>query len=179
MNHPRHASRRLGALIALGCAVAVLSPVAQGAASTPEPRQALPPLRPPPADWPAPPPRRTRTRSPGVAGASTRATRTSPGRRTSRSTGTRRALLAKIALPPKAKWFGKWIPNAEISRKVDSTSPTPPAATPTSLVQMTVFRMVPWEHEACRRLPTRAERASYRQWTDRFAAAASATPTWR
>ena len=34
---------------------------------------------------------------------------------------------------------------------------------------MTIFRMVPWEHDACTRLPTRAERASYRQWVRRAA----------
>ena len=40
---------------------------------------------------------------------------------------------------------------------------------PETLVQMTIFRMVPWEHDACTRLPTRAERASYRQWVRRAA----------
>jgi len=36
---------------------------------------------------------------------------------------------------------------------------------------MTIFRMKPWEHEACGRLPTAAEQASYKQWVNRFAAA--------
>ena len=45
---------------------------------------------------------------------------------------------------------------------------------PEVLVQMAVFRMKPWEHEACDRLPTAAERASYKQWIDRFAAGRSA-----
>ena len=31
---------------------------------------------------------------------------------------TRRRLLAKIALRPKAKWFGRWIPNDQITTKV-------------------------------------------------------------
>ena len=35
---------------------------------------------------------------------------------------------------------------------------------------MAVFRMTPWEHDACRRLPSKAEQASYKQWTNRFAA---------
>jgi endoglucanase len=31
------------------------------------------------------------------------------------STGTNRTLLAKIALRPKATWFGAWMPNADIA----------------------------------------------------------------
>ena len=34
------------------------------------------------------------------------------------ATGTRKRLLAKIALRPKAKWFGAWISNDEIADKV-------------------------------------------------------------
>jgi hypothetical protein len=86
------------------------------------------------------------------------------------ATGTRKRLLAKIALRPKAKWFGKWISNGDITRKVREYIENSTGGDPDVLVQMTVFRMVPWEHEACRRLPTAAERASYRTWIDRFAA---------
>lgn len=86
------------------------------------------------------------------------------------STGTNRTLLAKIALRPKARWFGKWISNATIKDKVRGYIANSTRGNPDVLVQMTVFRMVPWEHEACRRLPTPAEQASYKQWTDRFAA---------
>ena len=85
------------------------------------------------------------------------------------STGTRRALLAKIALRPKAKWFGGWISNAEIGTKVRDYITNAQAGNPEALVQMTIFRMKPWEHEACNRLPTTAEQASYKTWTDRFA----------
>ena len=42
---------------------------------------------------------------------------------------------------------------------------------------MTVFRMVPWEQEACSRLPTRAEQASYKRWIKNFAGAVGRTPT--
>jgi endoglucanase len=87
-----------------------------------------------------------------------------------RSKGTNRTLLAKIALRPKAKWFGSWIPNGEIAKKVKAYIANSTGGNPDVLVQMTVFRMVPWEHAACKRLPTRAEQASYRQWIDRFAA---------
>ena len=87
-----------------------------------------------------------------------------------RSSGTNRSLLAKIALRPKAKWFGGWISNAEIKQKVQKYVANATGGDPDVLVQMTVFRMRPWEHAACKRLPTLAEQASYRQWIDRFAA---------
>ena len=87
------------------------------------------------------------------------------------STGTDRELLAKISLRPKAKWFGKWISNATIGEKVRQYIASSTGGDPDVLVQMTVFRMVPWEHDACKRLPTLAEQASYKQWTNRFAAA--------
>lgn len=88
-----------------------------------------------------------------------------------RATGARKKLLAKIALRPKAKWFGAWIPDDEIAGKVRDYIGNATGGNPDVLVQMTVFRMVPWEHDACERLPTRAEQRSYRRWIDRFAAA--------
>ena len=85
------------------------------------------------------------------------------------STGTRRTLLAKIALRPKAKWFGKWIPNDQITTKVRQYVANATGGDPETLVQMTMFRMAPWEHDACRRLPTLAEQTSFRQWVRRAA----------
>lgn len=87
------------------------------------------------------------------------------------STGRRRELLAKIALRPKAKWFGNWISTAEIGDKVRAYIENSTGGDHDVLVQMTVFRLKPWEEEACKRLPTAAERASYKRWTDQFAAA--------
>jgi endoglucanase len=87
------------------------------------------------------------------------------------SRGENRRLLAKISLRPKAKWFGRWISNADIGRKVDQYIASSTGGNPDVLTQMTVFRMVPWEHEACTRLPTVAEQRSYKQWTNRFALA--------
>ena len=87
-----------------------------------------------------------------------------------RSRGNNRRLLAKISLRPKAKWFGKWISNATIKSKVRAYIANSTRGNPRVLVQMTVFRMVPWEHKACRRLPTKAEQASYKKWINRFAA---------
>ena len=94
-----------------------------------------------------------------------------------RATGEAKEQLAKIALAPKATWFGSWTPDHEIAKKVASYIRDSQAGDPTALVQMAVFRMEPWEHDACRRLSTRAEVASYKRWTDEFASAVGATPT--
>jgi endoglucanase len=92
------------------------------------------------------------------------------------ATGARKQTLRYLALQPKAKWFGAWIPDSQIAAKVHDYIANAQAGNPDALVQMTVFRMVPWENEACRRLPTTAEQASYKRWIDRFAAAVGATP---
>ncbi len=88
-----------------------------------------------------------------------------------RATGQRRKLLAKIALRPRATWFGAWTSNAEIGKKVRKYIANMSGGNRRTLVQMAVFRMKPWEHKACKRLPTRAERASYKRWISRFARA--------
>ena len=94
-----------------------------------------------------------------------------------RASGENRTLLGKIALAPKAKWFGGWISNAEIGEKVRGyiDASLQQAGSSDALVQMSVFRMHPWEDEACHRLPTAAEGASYRDWIDRFADAVGDT----
>ena len=100
-----------------------------------------------------------------------------PGRRTRRASGENRTLLGKIALAPKAKWFGGWISNADIGEKVRGyiASSEQQAGSSDALVQMSIFRMHPWEDEACHRLPSAAEGASYRDWIDRFADAVGDT----
>ncbi len=91
------------------------------------------------------------------------------------ASGTRKKLLAKIALRPKAKWFGAWIGNDAIGGKVRDYIANATGGDPNVLVQMTIFRVKPWEHDACKRLPTSAEVASYKQWIDRFAGAVGTT----
>lgn len=87
------------------------------------------------------------------------------------ATGTRKKLLARIALQPKAKWFGAWIPDDQVKQKVHEYVANATGGDADVLVQMTMFRMVPWEQAACDRLPTRAEKRSYRRWVTSFAAA--------
>ena len=74
-----------------------------------------------------------------------------------KATGANHVLLAKIALRPKATWFGAWISNAHIASSVHEYIANAQAGNPNALVQMTVFRLVPWEQDACRRLPTAAD----------------------
>jgi endoglucanase len=88
-----------------------------------------------------------------------------------RAEGERKELLAKIALRPKAKWFGEWIPTRDIGSKVREYIRNATEGDRDVLVSMTVYRMVPWQQEACERLPTKQERREYRRWIDRFAAA--------
>src|SRR4029078_7490891 len=59
-------------------------------------------------------------------------------------------------------------PDDQIGQRVKDYIANAQAGDPSTLVQMTVFRMVPWEHDACARLPPRAEPTSYRRWIDLF-----------
>lgn len=93
------------------------------------------------------------------------------------ATGAEKTLLGKIALRPKAKWFGAWIANSKISSSVDKYIANASGGDQNTLVQMTVFRMKPWEGTACKRLPTAAEQASYKDWINKFAAAVGSQHT--
>ncbi|HWJ81058.1 MAG TPA: glycoside hydrolase family 6 protein [Nocardioides sp.] len=87
------------------------------------------------------------------------------------ATGDTKEQLKRLALTPKAKFFGAWIPDREITRKVADYIASATRDDPDALVQMTLFRMQPWEAEACTRVPTRAESLSYKRFVRRFAAA--------
>ena len=88
-----------------------------------------------------------------------------------KATGHRKKLLSRIALRPKAKWFGAWIADRDIKRKVHEYVQNATGGDDDVLVQLTLFRLVPWEQETCQRLPTRAEKESYRRWMRRFTTA--------
>ncbi len=87
------------------------------------------------------------------------------------ATGRQKKLLGRIALTPKAKWFGNWISNADISQKVNDYIANAAGGDQDVLVQLTLFRMNPWEQDACRLLPTTTQKASYKQYVRRFARA--------
>ena len=85
------------------------------------------------------------------------------------SSGETRNLLGKIVLQPRSKWFGAWIPDGEIEGKVRDYIANAQAGNPQALVQLATFRLKPWEHDACRSLPSAAQAAGYRAWTDGLA----------
>lgn len=87
------------------------------------------------------------------------------------SVGKTHRMLAKIALTPKAKWFGRWLSVAEIGGKVRDYIANATHGNPNVMVQMTLFDMNPWEREACTRLPTQRERNLYLTWIRHAAAA--------
>ena len=87
-----------------------------------------------------------------------------------RSKGRTRAALATIAERPRTKWYGKYLPDNRVRSTVTDYVASSQAGNPETLTQMAVFRMVPWEGEACRRPTTPAEAASYRTWIQELAA---------
>lgn len=84
--------------------------------------------------------------------------------------GTRKRLLAKIALQPRVRWLGQWIPTRDIEAKVRSHIEGIQAGDPDVVVPMAVFRLWP-RTEAAKHEPLRKkDRRSYRRWVDRAAA---------
>ena len=94
----------------------------------------------------------------------------------SKSTGARRALLAKIALRPKTVWFTSRLDHSRIRSLVRNYVENSQAGNPDALVQMAIFGIKPWNREACDRLPTMAERLYYRTWIDLIATELDNTP---
>jgi hypothetical protein len=92
------------------------------------------------------------------------------------ATGHQKELLGYIAHQPIAHWFGSWIPDDKVAEQVRGYIANAQHGDPNALVQLSIFRMEPWEHEICSRLPTQAERTSYKRWIDSFAAAVGNTP---
>jgi cellulase/cellobiase CelA1 len=94
-----------------------------------------------------------------------------------RSTGHRRELLDRIVLQPKAQWFGHWVPDDEIADRIHRLVANATGGDPDVMVQMAIFRMVPWEgnDRVCNRLPTDREVRSYKRWIRNAAAAIGST----
>ncbi len=87
-----------------------------------------------------------------------------------RAAGARRELLGLVALRPRVRWFGAWYPDIEAKAVARGYVDNVTGGNSNVLAQMAVFRLEPWEEAACHHLPTPAQQASYRTWTDRFAA---------
>lgn len=86
------------------------------------------------------------------------------------ATGAERRLLGLIALRPRVRWFGAWYPDGQIEQTIRAYIADATGGNPQALAQVAVFRLVPWEAAACRRLPSAAEQASYTRWIRAFAA---------
>ncbi|HEY0904765.1 MAG TPA: glycoside hydrolase family 6 protein [Marmoricola sp.] len=88
-----------------------------------------------------------------------------------KATGTTRALLAKVALRSRVRWFGSWMSASEAGAKIRDYIATTQDGDPDVLVPMAVFRLWP-EGEGAKRKPlTSADLAAYRHWVDTAAAA--------
>lgn len=88
------------------------------------------------------------------------------------ASGANKQLLAKIALRPKATWLGDWSASPQrIGPEMDKYIANMSGGDPNVLVQMSIFRMEPWEHAACGGGPGLAQRAAYRTWISNAAAA--------
>jgi hypothetical protein len=87
-----------------------------------------------------------------------------------RATGPDKELLAKVALRPRVRWFGTWIPAGQIATKVQQYVAQAQAGDPEVVVPMAIFRL--WPHgEGAKSQPiTAAQQRDYRAWIDQAAA---------
>jgi hypothetical protein len=86
------------------------------------------------------------------------------------ASGQQRELLSRIALRPKATWFGHWLRTDRVRKLVRDYIANSQHGDRDALVQMAIFAIQPWEGEACTRLPTAREKTAYRAWIDEVAA---------
>ncbi|MDP3893309.1 glycoside hydrolase family 6 protein [Nocardioides sp.] len=85
------------------------------------------------------------------------------------ASGEERELIGRIALRPRTKWYGAFVPDGDIAERVRQYVESSQDGDPRALVQLAVFRMQPWGQQACQRPPTRKERRSYRTWISNLA----------
>jgi endoglucanase len=87
-----------------------------------------------------------------------------------------RAAFAKLLAVPRFRWFGAWIPTFDQDRKRGARATAAnyiqqvTGGDPDVGVGIGIFRLQPFEHEACMRLPTAAEISDYKAWIREFAA---------
>jgi len=88
-----------------------------------------------------------------------------------RSRGRARRLLAKIALRPLMYSFGAWFADGEARSVARDYIASVTGGNPDVLAQAAIFRLDPWEGQACPHGSwSAADQASYRRWIDGFAA---------
>jgi hypothetical protein len=88
-----------------------------------------------------------------------------------RARGRNRALLGRIALRPLAFWFGSWFADDEARHAAQDFIANVTQGHANALSQIVVFRLDPWEGQACSGgFWNAANQRSYRRWVDNFAA---------
>jgi len=88
-----------------------------------------------------------------------------------RASGRNRRLLRKIAQRPLMFWFGDWFTDDEAGAVAQDFIADVTGGDPNVLSQIAVFRMDPWEGQACPHGSwNAANQVSYRTWIKRFAA---------
>ena len=87
-----------------------------------------------------------------------------------RARGGTRRLLARIALRPQMFWFGSWFADSDASSAARNFIANATGGNQAVLSQMVVFRLDPWEGQACPNGSwSTADQRSYRRWVDNLA----------
>lgn len=89
--------------------------------------------------------------------------------------GTNRQLLLSVAQRPRMRWFGAWYADSFIYTAMRRYIQNVTHGRSNVLVQMAIFRVVPWETRACPALPTAAQQRSYYRWINAVARAIGRT----
>jgi endoglucanase len=86
------------------------------------------------------------------------------------SRGRDRQLMAKIALQPLTIWAGDWYPVNYARTVAQQIIAGTTGGNPDVLSQVAIFRLDPWEGQACPGSWGAGDQASYRAWVSQFAA---------
>jgi endoglucanase len=90
------------------------------------------------------------------------------------ATGINKTRLARVALRPRAHWFGSWNPTSGVASTVRTYIGEVQAGNPNTLVQMALFDITPWEGAACHHAFTTTEISNYKSWINQVAVAIGA-----
>lgn len=86
------------------------------------------------------------------------------------SHGRNKRLMAKIALRPLTIWAGTWFPDNYARTVAQQIVQDTTGGSPDALTQVALFRLDPWEGQACPGSWGPADQGSYRAWMNQFAA---------
>lgn len=93
------------------------------------------------------------------------------------ASGRRKRLLAKLALRPIVHWFGAWDADGQAGQTAQRYIDNVTGGNPDVGAQIAVFRLDPWEQQACGVRPGSNRQGSYRAWIKRFAEGIGAART--